>query len=161
VNSQTDPLNDLRDIHLPDPVSWWPPAPGWWIVLGLVVALIVLAVWAYRRLRTPESYQSARHELQGLREAYAANRQDYKLVMGLSMLLRRYAMALYGREQVAGLTGQQWLNFLNKTGNTNTFTVGVGNVLVTIPYGSPEPAKGEALLTVVEQWLKGNRRRRT
>ena len=161
MNSQTDPLSDLRDIHLPDPVSWWPPAPGWWMVLGLAIVLLVLAVWGYRRLRTPAAYQSARHELQGLREAYAANRQDPKLVTGLSMLLRRYAMALYGRERVAGLTGKQWLTFLNKMGNTDIFTGDVGNVLVSVPYGSQVPAQGEALLTAVEQWLKGNRRPRS
>ena len=161
MNNQTDPLSDLRDIHLPDPVSWWPPAPGWWMVLGLAVVLIVLAVWGYRRLRVPRIYRTARHELQGLREAYAANREDHKLVTGLSVVLRRYAMALYGREQVAGLTGQQWLTFLNKTGNTNTFSSGVGNVIVSVPYGSQVPVHGEALLTAVERWLKGNRRRRT
>ncbi len=131
------------------------------MVFFLVVVLIALAVWGYRRLRAPRIYRSARHELQGLREAYGANREDHKLVIGLSVVLRRYTMALYGREQVAGLTGQRWLTFLNKTGNTNTFTSGVGNVLVSVPYGSQIPVQGEALLTAVEQWLKGNRRRRT
>ncbi|MDP7406676.1 MAG: DUF4381 domain-containing protein, partial [SAR324 cluster bacterium] len=27
-----DPLAALRDVHLPPAVSWWPPAPGWWII---------------------------------------------------------------------------------------------------------------------------------
>ena len=27
----------LRDLHLPDAISWWPLAPGWWIVLGLAL----------------------------------------------------------------------------------------------------------------------------
>ena len=159
MNGQTDPLGDLRDIHLPDPVSWWPPAPGWWIVVGLAIGFILVAVWAYRRWKTPTAYQSARHELQGLRETYAANRQNSKLVTGLSILLRRYAIALYGREHVAGLTGQQWLRFLDQKGKTAVFTGGVGHVLVSIPYGSGEPVNGEELITAVEQWLKGNRSR--
>ena len=160
MNGHTDPLGDLRDIHLPDPVSWWPPAPGWWILGGLAIGVIVLAVWGYRRWRTPTTYQSVRHELQGLRETYAANRQDHKLVAGLSILIRRYAIALYGREQVAGLTGQQWLSFLDKTGKTSLFTSGVGNVLISVPYGSQEQVNGEELLSAVDQWLMNNPRRR-
>ena len=30
----------LRDLHLPEPVGWWPPAPGWWILLLLVTTLL-------------------------------------------------------------------------------------------------------------------------
>ena len=29
-----DPLQDLRDVHMPDPISWWPPAFGWWMIMG-------------------------------------------------------------------------------------------------------------------------------
>ena len=36
-------LAQLRDIRLPDPVGWWPPAPGWWIFGGLIVAAVVAA----------------------------------------------------------------------------------------------------------------------
>ena len=27
----------LRDLRLPEPVGWWPPAPGWWILAAIVV----------------------------------------------------------------------------------------------------------------------------
>lgn len=158
MNGQSGPLNELRDIHLPDPISWWPPAPGWWIAVCLTIGCVLLAIWAIRRWRGTTAYRSARHELQGLRETYAANRQNHKLVSGLSILLRRYAMALYGREQVAGLTGHKWLSFLDQKGKTRLFTDGVGNVLVSIPYGGQEPVNGEKLITAVELWLKGHRK---
>ncbi|MBT3527943.1 MAG: DUF4381 domain-containing protein, partial [Porticoccaceae bacterium] len=44
---QGDPLAELRGIHLPDPISWWPLAPGWWV---LIVIFIAGLSWALRQL---------------------------------------------------------------------------------------------------------------
>jgi len=35
--SEENPLVNLKDIHLPPPVSFWPPAPGWWILALLMI----------------------------------------------------------------------------------------------------------------------------
>ena len=42
-------LLPLKDIHLPGAVLWWPPAPGWWVLAGLVLVLMVIAWIRYRR----------------------------------------------------------------------------------------------------------------
>ena len=39
----------LKDIHLPPEIGIWPPAPGWWVLLILVLAVIGLSIWLWRR----------------------------------------------------------------------------------------------------------------
>ena len=44
-------LENLRDIAVPPPVPWWPPAPGWWVVMAvLAIAVIVVAFRAWRAM---------------------------------------------------------------------------------------------------------------
>ena len=155
----SDPLEQLRDIHLPDPVSWWPPAPGWWIVGVLTLGVIAAYIWWYRN-PTVRAYRVARKEFIHLREQHLAAQDDVTLVKDLSVLLRRYALAVFGRPRVASLIGTSWMIFLNETGKTLGFTEGAGKVLQTVPYGGRDPVEAQALLTLVEQWMKTNRRRR-
>lgn len=45
-----DPLSQLADIHLPADVSFWPPAPGWWVLAALLMCgLCLLGLVQFRR----------------------------------------------------------------------------------------------------------------
>ena len=57
-----DLLSQLRDIHSAAPVSWWPPAPGWW-VLGLL--LLVLLAWLGRRVVAHYRVHQRRRQMLG------------------------------------------------------------------------------------------------
>jgi hypothetical protein len=49
VNQAPNPmLEQLKDIHLPDPVSWWPLAWPWWLLLVTIVALVIFTI-LYRK----------------------------------------------------------------------------------------------------------------
>ena len=41
----TDPLAELRDIHLPPEIGWWPPAYGWWILITALLTLTIFAIF--------------------------------------------------------------------------------------------------------------------
>lgn len=106
-------LAQLADIKLPEAVSWWPPAPGWWALLLLALGLTYLALQAYRRARARKLLlRSALAELQ--RSALEAN-DALSQLNAVNSVLRRVALFHYDAHQVAGLSGQSWAEFLRDT----------------------------------------------
>jgi len=152
--ASSPPLQDLRDVHLPDPISLWPPAPGWWIVFGLMVAGVIVFIWmrAYR-YRT-KARRLAMAELGAVKQHYKIHKNDQWVVQRLSEITRRYAMATFPRTEVAGLVGSSWLGFLDRTGGTNQFTEGVGHVLSSGPYQPQSLVPASDLLPLVERWIQ-------
>ncbi|MBM4247450.1 MAG: DUF4381 domain-containing protein [Deltaproteobacteria bacterium] len=109
----TDPLAELRGIHLPEPVGFWPPAPGWWGLAAIVVAATAATVVAVRRRRR-SVVRHALRELDGLaRESSETDLQT--LATTLSALVRRVALLRFGRARVASLHGAAWQHFLAET----------------------------------------------
>lgn len=152
-----DPLAQLRDYHLPEPVSWWPPAPGWWLLALLLLLAIGAAVrWSLAYRRRVAARRSALRELQTLRAAHDAAGNDATLVRGLSRLLRRFALARFPRERVAGLTGETWLRFLDRYSADRPFTHGVGRALLEAPYRPDATLAAAELTDLVERWIRGN-----
>ena len=69
-------LEQLRDIHLPQTVHWWPPAPGWWIAAALILAL---TIWLIRFLQTRYRRQYFRSEsLDLLKQIWQDYQQAYQ-----------------------------------------------------------------------------------
>ena len=149
----SSPLQGLRDVHLPPPISLWPPAPGWWITLGLVMMGVMLCLWILRNRRRKQSCRLAMNELSAIKQYYETHRDDQWLIQRLSVMVRRYALARFPRTEVAGLAGMAWLQFLDRSGRTNQFTDGIGHLLSSGPYQQQAVSAAE-LVPLVEQWIK-------
>jgi len=127
----------LRDIHLPEPVAWWPLAPGWWMLAALLLGAGVLAGgwwWLARRRRLR---RAAHAELARIEQAYGANRDAHALARALSQLLRRVALVCAG-PGAAALTDEDWLALLAHLAG-EAWPAHLTEVLLTAPY-SPQAA---------------------
>lgn len=166
--TMSDPLVELRGYHLPEPISWWPPAPGWWLLALLIAGLLaLLLVWALRawrrRRRLRAAPRAALDELAAMRAAHARGGDAATCARGLSRLLRRYALTRYPRRAVAGLSGENWLAFLDAHGGAGRFQAGPGRGLLVAPYrpGGGQAMGGELavgeLADLVEDWIQRNR----
>lgn len=128
--AQPDWLAQLAPPHAPPPVGWWPLAPGWWGLLFVLVAGVVgICLWYRspgRRLR--------RSGLRELAQVESTAIDDAALAQALANLVRRYAVARYGREAVAGLSGSRWLAFAIAHGATQ-WQGATGEVLLQAAYG--------------------------
>ncbi len=129
----------LRDLHLPDPVGWWPLAPGWWFILLLVagglvyLAWLALKKWRHNAPRRFALRQLARYEIE-----YLQHRNPVTLGQQLSELLRRGMLAYAPRANVAGLTGDAWLQWLDSGMGLPYFHTEGGKSLLELPYRDPD-----------------------
>jgi len=152
-----DPLVDLRDIHLPADPSWWPPAIGWWVAacsLAVIIVLLILFVLHRRAQTAPRRH--ALSMLEKIQIIAVDKERAQPCVQELSRLMRRVVLKRYPRVQVAGLTGDAWLEFLDDTGTTNQFTHGPGRELAHGPYTLSSDADISALTPLIAQWIKKN-----
>jgi hypothetical protein len=164
VTGNPDPssLDNLFDIVVPPEVSWWPPAPGWYVIGGLVIAVAVWAAWrGWERWRAAAYRRAAIAELRRLERRAADGSQHDAALREVPALVKRTALAAYPRETVASLSGPDWLRFLDRTGHTDAFTHGRGQPLAGLAY-DPRVAHGmdgnamRELFDVVARWIGGH-----
>jgi len=112
--SATASLSALRDIHLPDPVSIWPLAPGAWLLGGVLLLLVAAAVFLVRTRRQRERSwpEAAAEELASIEATFVMQRDVVALATALSSLLRRSVLARFPQEKLAAVHGDAWFELL-------------------------------------------------
>lgn len=154
-----DPLAQLRDIHLPEPVGWWPPAPGWWLLGALLLLLLAAAAWWLTRRRRRNRYRRA--AVAEARQLYASLAQDdgTAYLEQANQLLKRSALIACPQAGVESLHGAAWVEFLNARHPRHPFDDSDRKLLAEGLYRADAPAVDLAPFQQhLEQWLRGHRR---
>ena len=145
----------LRDIHLPDSALWWPPAPGWWILLFLII-VIAVSIYFFLRQRKKKRLSAlymAKQELERIEKSFSSEKDKSKLIKQLSELIRRVSISVFHRNESASLTGKEWLLFLDDLMGDDSFSNGIGKVLIEAPYQAAPTYDEQALLQLISNWM--------
>lgn len=147
-------LQQLKDIHLPQAVHMWPMAPGWLVLYVLLIATVLYAIYFwYQSKRKKYTVKFALAKLDKLEQLLAKNPEKINIAAEISTLLRRTALYYFRREEIASLTGKQWLDFLNRSGETTHFTQETKRLLTDAPYQKEVSNDLTPLFTLARAWL--------
>ena len=144
----------LKDIHLPDSVLWWPPAPGWWMLL--LAFIVTIVGWKYlRRWLKHKSYRAlSLSEFKAIRQNLEKQQDYHQILAKVSSLLRRTVMSYQGRRSTASLTGENWIAQLNALTGEPCFSPEQQDLLINGQYRPELEFDVDQLFASCERWIK-------
>jgi hypothetical protein len=158
-----DALSQLADIHLPQQPGLWPPAPGWWLLAAALLALALYGAWrAQQRWRLQRRYQGAIRELQKCRRQMLASADNdepdmksrLSYVNDVNSVLRRVALLHFPAQQVAGLSGRAWTDFVAQHDKNALMTPEIAIALAEGRFAPRCDVDIDALHTMAQSWIK-------
>ena len=149
----TDLLSQLRDIHGAPQLPWWPPAPGWWII-----AIIVLALAGYGLYRGIRAWKRRLHRRRTLRwvdeieQAIDPLNAPQEFVAAFNRIFKVIALRAFPEQPCASMQGEEWVGFLQREMGGEP-DVAQLEALATGPYQPRPHFDAEALGRLARRWI--------
>jgi hypothetical protein len=146
----------IAEVLSPEPVSWVPSTIGW-RVLGAAI-LLGIFFQGYRRYsawRRDRYRRLALSELDRLRELEPA-----LALAPVARILKSTALAAFPRTEVAALTGERWLDWLQAATDAPVFSEISRELLIGSQYREAPEVDGEKFRILArdcETWIRQHR----
>ena len=161
----TEQLAQLHDIRLPQEISGWPLAPGWWLALGLILLATIITVLVIILKRRTLKYVALR-ELERLRIQSGDASSMNTLATEVGVLIRRVVLSRKSFGQLASAHSDVWQSFLMTA--PKGMSESIASFIVTAPYSplmssndnahskisSNDIPTKEALINETKNWIR-------
>jgi hypothetical protein len=146
-------LAPFVEVAMPEDISWLPQTVGWtWLALaalalGLRFAWLALRTWHRNRYR-----KEALLQLRALDQKIDSS----DLVAAINRVLKLAALVAYSRTRVAQLSGENWVDFLNKQCEQPPFGPEQSQLLAVSSYRAEAvtPASAQQILAASRLWVR-------
>jgi len=144
-------LSNLRGLHVPARPDVFPLAIGWWFLLAGIVFCCVLIIFIAMRY----CFSQRRLILTELKRI-SSIQNTTSLLTEMNNLAKKIAILKYGREKIAPLYEQEWIDFLN-SGKKRIFSQDYVDILCktlyTKEYKVPDSWK-KRIIKDYSAWVK-------
>jgi hypothetical protein len=150
-------LAQLADIHLPEPVSYWPPSIGWWILAAITLVLLVILFRKFAsRARQQKICRYALAELQRCYNSYSqadsANIDQNKL--DYVNQFNTVALVHYPQANAASLDGASWVDFIRQKGESSLMTDDIATALQYGRFQTKCDVDVDGMQSFGQQWVE-------
>lgn len=152
---ENEELAKLKEIALPEVVSYTPETLAWYILFAVIFLLVLFLLWkSYKRYKKNLYRKTALKDLSIIKKE--------KAYRELPILIKRIVLVFTEREYIASLSDQKWLEFLNNSYNGNEFLSDTGKILIDLSYASPNRINKyseneiDALFNLITEWIKNH-----
>jgi Domain of unknown function (DUF4381) len=153
-------LAKMHDIAEPGPISWWPLAPGWWVlIITAIVSVALLIRWRLRRIAANRYRKEALRLLTQLEANVSATS-----IADVVDIIKRTALQAYPHDRaiIARSYGKTWVDWLNRQCKVPVFDETAADALSQAAYRAPsnEPGEPESLrhlLSAARAWIHQHR----
>ena len=161
VNTNNSPtpqadLSQLKDIHLPNAISDWPIAFGWWVLLILILLSIVAGLYFWRRYKIKNANKKAAlHLLKRQYIQFKSDNDSHTFLQHSNQILKRYCLTQY--PAAVGLSGSAWTTFLTRHSKNSFFNKELTLAMSQGIYQTNCQYDADELYKACSDWLKNNR----
>ena len=146
-------LGDFVEVVSPVSVSWLPQTAGW-ACLGALLGGLFL----YRGAKRLRRWHHNRYRREAIDRLVHTTDQSFSIV-ALNKLLKLTALSAFPREQVARLSGEEWVSFLNRQCESSPFSPALGKIIADGAYRQSQITHStrEELVTAAVSWIRDHK----
>jgi len=142
---------DIGELIEPAPVSFSFDTPGWHVVGGLIVLLVLIITYLLWRRHVRNRYR--RTALQHIQQLETKITDQQLLVYEVNMLLKRIALRFVDRDEVAHLRGAAWLEFLNTASRHKLFTNDMQKAIESVYTSGSDKTASDSFIISAKKWI--------
>ena len=151
-------LKGFQEISNPQTLTWFPLATGWYFIAAFVSIFLGWKLFiAVKNYKANAYRRKALRQLEKINTDFdSGNLSSKKYLQQLRQLLKATTLVVYSRQEVASLSGQQWVRFLNQSTDRDYFDKDILALMQSPTYRQQYEANADSLKRLslcVAQWL--------